>query len=325
MDFDWNNLAFGNKKPISGLHATFIAAPRQLSTARFKQLIKTYLPQGNIVLGLAKEDFVDGLSPNPAFRMLARQDVQTVIDLVNRSSKKHRIYCLHYFQRDLPHILDKISFNHVVLVRGSWHTVFHGHNAYYVLANKGTSFTYTSPFANEAEAQQYSESSQKVLCAAFPIPDSGSFTAEQMLTFADTAAQHSLDYSFQTGAVFGRKSSGGRYQLLAWSYNKVVPYQTYAMHHGNTREDNYSPPNDINHYDAIHAEMNLLVSVARNGIDIRGATLFINLLPCPTCAKVLSQTDIEGVMYRHDHSAGYATRLFAATGKSIQGLEPATH
>lgn len=312
--FDWNDLAFGSKKTVSSLKATFVAAPRQISQKRLKQLVKDYLPKGNIVLGIAKEQYVDGLGPSPAFHMLSRDDVQQIVALVNAASKSNRIYYLRYSQRDLPHILEKISFRQILLVRGSWHTVFHGHKAYYVMANRGIPYAYISPFADETEALAYATEQDAALNHDFALPSAGQFSAEQMLALADIAAKHSLDYSFQTGAVLGRKTKTNKYKLLAWSYNKVVPYQTYAMHHGNSREDNFSPPNDLNYYDAIHAEMNLLVTAERQNIDLRGTSLFINLLPCPTCAKVLSQTDVASIIYRHDHSAGYAADLFQATG-----------
>src|SRR6266550_1389526 len=100
-DFDWAELAFGSKKPINTLQAIFIAAPRELSAKRFAQLVKTYLPQGNIVLGLAKEDYVLGLEDQPQFKMLSA----TIVDKINHSNTKHNIYTLSYFQRDTRYIL----------------------------------------------------------------------------------------------------------------------------------------------------------------------------------------------------------------------------
>ena len=85
MNFDWTELAFGNKKPLKDLKATFIVAPREVSVARFKELIKTYLPKGNVVLGIANEPFVEGFEGQPQFRMLELTTVQKTIDLVKQS------------------------------------------------------------------------------------------------------------------------------------------------------------------------------------------------------------------------------------------------
>jgi hypothetical protein len=70
VNFDWNELAFGSKKTVNNLRATFIAAPREISAARFTQLVKEFLPKGNVVLGLAKEDHVSGFENQPQFKTL---------------------------------------------------------------------------------------------------------------------------------------------------------------------------------------------------------------------------------------------------------------
>lgn len=318
-NFDWNDLAFASKKPVSSLNATFIAAPRQLSQARLKQLVKTYLPQGNIIFGVAKEQYVKGLEENPAFRMLEQHDIQSLIDAVNAKSPQHKLYALHYLQRDMPFVLDKIPFKQVVLVRGSWYLSFHQQPSYYTLANKHVPFSYISPFTDEDEAKAYAASITKELQEAYSVSAGGLYTAKEMLTLANTAAKQSLDTTFQTGVTLGR-TQGEQYKLIASAYNKVVPYQTYAMHFGNSRENNFSPPNDLNHYDAVHAEVELLIAAQKQGLDLSGTTVFINLLPCPGCSRMLSETDISEVVYTEDHSAGYAINMLEAAGKKVRRL-----
>ena len=81
-DFDWSELAFTSKKPVRELKATFIAAPRELSKKRLAQLVKQYLPQGNIVIGIAKEPYVLGFEDQPQFKMLQLDDVETLYGVV---------------------------------------------------------------------------------------------------------------------------------------------------------------------------------------------------------------------------------------------------
>lgn len=314
---DWDDIAFASKKPIKQLRATFIAAPRQISTTRFKQLIKEYLPKGNVVIGLAKEQYIDGFNGQSAFRSLQHQTIQDIITKVNTASPKHKIYTLAYFQRDMPYLIEKLDFTHVILVRGSWHKVFHTSPAFYALVKQQIPYTYVSPFADEAEARAFADMHDQSMNAQ--SQPAGKYSAKQLIAMCTWAAEHSLDYTFQTGVVLAKKS-GSTYKLLLWSYNRVLPYQTYAMHHGNSREDNFSPSNDLNHYDAIHAEMNLLITAAEQHIDLNGTSLFINILPCPTCARVLSQTSIADVFYSLDHSSSYAIDLFSAVGKRTRLL-----
>ncbi|HSW66797.1 MAG TPA: deaminase [Bacillota bacterium] len=321
--FDWGELAFGSKKPLRELKAVFIAAPRELSAARFKELVKTYLPQGNIVLGLAKEPFIDGFEEQPQFRTLQLATVQKIINQVNAGSSVRQIATLSYLQRELPYILEKVPFKRVVVVNGSWKHVFHTSAAYYALMASKTPYDMVSPFSDEAEAREYEAKADAQIVErldALQMLNQHSFSEAEMLDIAGKSATRSYDYSFQTGTALGRRLPNNRFRLLISTFNKVVPYQTYAMLHGSAREKHFSPPNDLNHYDTVHAEMWPLIEAQRQGrkIDMAGTTLFINLMPCPTCARILSQTDIVEFVYSVDHSEGYAVALLEAAGKKVR-------
>lgn len=321
MKFDWNELAFGGKKPVDGLHATFIAAPRELSRSRFTQLIKAYLPKGNLVLGISKEPYVLGLENQPQFRMLRASDVLELINKVNASGSKHKIYTLEYHQRDLKFLLEKLDFKKVLFINGSWYNSIHTRPEYYTLARQRIDYELLSPFTDEQEAKAY-EKQIKLIWGDGEKgggPTIRQCTEAEMLQYARQAAKQSYDYSFQTGASLGFKQDD-KYTLLATAFNKVVPFQTYAMHYGASREQNFSPPNDLNHYDAIHAEVALLIKAQQENIALKDTTLFINLLPCPSCARMLSQTDIAEFVYLEDHSDGYGFKMLELAGKKVTRL-----
>lgn len=322
--FDWSDLAFGSKKALKGLRAVFIAAPRALSSKHFTKLAGAYLPKHNVVLGLAKESYIQGFEGQPQFRTLTlNAELESVIAKVNTSSLPHKIYLLCYFQHEAKFIFEKVDFAKVLLVNGSWRYGFHNRPEYYVLASKQTDFQFISPFANEAEAKAYDRTANAAAAALFwPNNPKGTLDATAMLALAADAAKLSFDYNFQTGAVLGKCKTEGMYTVLAHSFNKVVPYQTYAMLHGSVRETNFSPPNDLNYYDTVHAEAMLLVETQKQKIDLEGTTLFINLLPCPHCARMLSQTDIAEIVYTEDHSDGYAIHMLELSGKKVRRLVP---
>lgn len=322
-DFDWSELAFGNKKPLKSLKATFIAAPREISAKRFTQLVKTYLPQGNIVLGLAKEEFIDGFAGQPQFKMLQRQTIQPVIDKINAAHMPHKVYTLSYSQREQKHILAKITFRHTVFINGSWKLMFHTTETYYSLMQAGLSYERVSPFADEAEARRYEAAAIKELHSLYDaqLKPGVALGAQDMLARAQTAAHFSFDHSYQTGVALGKKTrTKDSYTLLATSFNKVVPYQTYAWHHGPLREAHFSPPGDLNFYDTIHAEVAMLITANAEHIDLTGTSFFINLLPCPMCARMLSQTPIAEFIYRVDHSDGYAVKMLELAGKKVRRI-----
>lgn len=311
MNFDWNDLAFGSKKPINELKAIFIPAPRELSVKRFAQIIKTYLPQGNIVVGIAKEDYIMGLEGQSQFKTLKLADIEPIIKKVNAAGLKHSVATLSYFQRDAKYVIEKLDFSKALLIRGSWKFLFHSQPLYYSFVKRTLAYEMLSPFTDEQEARKYEAS------VTLPeLPAKGMFTAKEMLAFANTAATHSFDNGFQTGVTLGRKK-GDKYKFLCWGVNRVVPFQTYAWHYGAAREDNFSPMHDLNQYDTIHAEVDLMLKVQKHKIDLTGATLFINLLPCPMCTRMLMETDITEFIYREDHSDGYGVKMFDLAGKKV--------
>ena len=314
MNYDWNDLAFGSKKPLRDLNAIFIAAPRHISTARFTQLVKTYLPQGNIVLGVAKEDFILGFEGQPQFKTLRLSDVQKIISKVAASGSPHKIATLSYFQRDGAYILEKIPFKKVLFIHGSWKHLFHTRPVYYTLTSKHIPYELLPAFTNEAEAKAY----EAAVLVHKPKP-TGTFTDVEMLEMAEETAKGSFDNGFQTGVTLGRKKGKG-YELLEWSFNKVVPYQTYAMLHGASRETNFSPMHDLNHYDTVHAEVMLMIQAQKAALDLHDTTLFINLLPCPSCARMFTQTDIAEFVYVEDHSDGYGFKMLTAAGKKVRRI-----
>lgn len=315
--FDWNELAFGSKKPVNELNATFIAAPRELSQARLKQLVREWLPRGNILLGLAKEPYVLDLEDCPQFKMLAQKDVQPVADAVARSGSTCKVYTLAYFQRDLPFLLDKLSLAQTVFVRGSWYRAFHLRPEFYALVRRKLSYQLVSPFASEAEAKNYASAFTQQLVS----PESGRiYSVSDMFALANKVAKRSFAYSeYQTGIALGRRKGSG-YQLVTTTHNRIIPYETYAMHFGASREENFSVANDLNHYDVNHAEVELITKAGREGIDLKGTTLFINLLPCPTCARMFASTEIGEFIYREDHSSGYAIKMLELAGKKVRRI-----
>jgi deoxycytidylate deaminase len=313
--FDWNELAFASKKPIKDLSAIFIAAPREISKKRFTQLIKEYLPKSNLLLGIAAEPYVFGLEVQPHFKMLQTTSVQPIIDKVNSSASKHKIYVLNYSQRDVTYVLEKISPKKVLLVNGSWYHGFHHRPEYYTLVNNRTEFEKISPFCDEEEAKLFAKQVKLT-----PLPNSGKFNQEQMMELASSAAKHSFDFSgLQTGISVGYKK-GNKYELIALAHNEIVPYETYSMHYGSVREKNFSPMHDLNYYDTVHAEVVAVVNAQKNKLDLKGSTLFINLLPCPTCTKMFMKTEIAEFIYREDHSDGYALKMLELAGKRVSRL-----
>lgn len=306
----WADFSDETKQACRKLHATFVMAPHAMSKTRLVDLVKQQLEKGNVIFGVAEEEFVAGFEGQAQFRMLPSEAVQSLATIIAKAKLPHKFLVLSYPQADVDDVVRALRPWKVVLVRGSWHLAFQRRSTYDLLMRREIPFEFVSPFVHEQEAKEYLAGIE----AELPYePEKIIGERADMFEAAQKVAAASFDYSFQIGAVLAEETEKG-YKLVDAACNEVVPYQTFAMHFGNSREENLSGVHDANHYDTIHAEVNLLVKAMKNGNDFEGKSLFLNVLPCPSCARMLTKTGIKEVFYQNDHSDGYAVKLFEKAG-----------
>lgn len=53
--------------------------------------------------------------------------------------------------------------------------------------------------------------------------------------------------------------------------------------------------------DVIHAELNAILHAARQGVSIKGSTIYISLSPCLKCSAMIAQAGIKRVVYAEDY------------------------
>lgn len=171
----------------------FIAAPRELSARRFTEIVKHYLPKGNIVLGISEEEYVVGFEDQPHFKMLSQETVQPTIDKVAQSSSPNKIYTLTYSQNDLTSVVAHLSEGQrVLLVNGSWKYAFHNLPAYQVLTENNVPIKFISPFVDVDEAKAYDESRKPFV----ELPERGALLTEQQMFQAAEDASHQSYHKF---------------------------------------------------------------------------------------------------------------------------------
>jgi dCMP deaminase len=51
----------------------------------------------------------------------------------------------------------------------------------------------------------------------------------------------------------------------------------------------------------LHAEQNAILFAAKNGISIKGASMYITHSPCKTCAKLIAGAGIKEVIYNEEY------------------------
>ena len=51
----------------------------------------------------------------------------------------------------------------------------------------------------------------------------------------------------------------------------------------------------------IHSELNAILHAARQGVSVKGATLYVTLSPCVSCSAMISQVGIKRVVYLNEY------------------------
>ncbi len=74
----------------------------------------------------------------------------------------------------------------------------------------------------------------------------------------------------------------------------------------------------------IHAEMNAIIWAAREGISIKGATIYVTLEPCSECSKNVIASGIKRIVYaksyEHTHSE-VISKFIKDNGVSIEKFQ----
>lgn len=65
---------------------------------------------------------------------------------------------------------------------------------------------------------------------------------------------------------------------------------------------------------AVHAEGNAIAFAAKEGIPLKGATLYCTTAPCPACAKLIIQAGIIEVVYRETYRLSDGVDLLIKAG-----------
>lgn len=71
---------------------------------------------------------------------------------------------------------------------------------------------------------------------------------------------------------------------------------------------------------ATHAEQNAIIQAAKLGIKIDGATLYCTHQPCVICAKMIINSGIKRIVYRHGYPDEFSLKLLAEAGVTIEQL-----
>ena len=72
---------------------------------------------------------------------------------------------------------------------------------------------------------------------------------------------------------------------------------------------------------AIHAEQNAIIQAAKLGSSIEGATLYCTHQPCVICAKMIVNSGISRVVYKHGYPDDFSVQMLKEGGVLLEKME----
>ena len=104
------------------------------------------------------------------------------------------------------------------------------------------------------------------------------------LKVAEVIAERSKSTRLKVGAVLVKDK-----RIISTGYNGLV---------SGVVPDVLEDENGVTKKEVIHAELNCIISCARNGVSCEGATLYLTHSPCEACAALIAQSGIKKVIFK---------------------------
>lgn len=132
------------------------------------------------------------------------------------------------------------------------------------------------------------------------------------MTIAEATAQTSYAKKLKVGAVAVKD-----HRILSIGYNGTPPGMDNAC------EDEIKWPNGTIQFmqtkpEVIHAEMNLIYKMARDGQGAAGADLFITHSPCFECSKAIMSVGFRKVWFRDQYRDMTGVELLKQNGVEVE-------
>ena len=116
------------------------------------------------------------------------------------------------------------------------------------------------------------------------------------MAIAKAEGEKSSDWWRQVGALVVKD---GR---IITTHNQHLPHEYSPYMHGDPR-DVIKAGTESHLTNALHAEQALVSIAARDGISLRGASLYVSLFPCPMCANTIAMSGIAKCYFADGHAS----------------------
>lgn len=141
---------------------------------------------------------------------------------------------------------------------------------------------------------------------------------EYFMELVDVVAKRSTCLRRQVGAVVVNDK-----RILATGYNGAPSGLKHCAEVGCLRQQQGVPSGDkLEICRGLHAEQNAIIQAALYGVSLRNSTIYTNVEPCVTCAKMIINAGIERVVFREPYPHELSEALFREAGIELCRFVP---
>ncbi len=133
----------------------------------------------------------------------------------------------------------------------------------------------------------------------------------EMVKEAYKEAQKSGDWWRQIGAILVKDK-----KVMARAYNQGVPNDNTPYQIGSIR-DFFKAGEKQDLSPTIHAEQRIISEAAKNGIQLKGLSLYLTHFPCSLCSKLVAYSGIKNLYFREGASTLDGRKILESTGIKI--------
>lgn len=72
---------------------------------------------------------------------------------------------------------------------------------------------------------------------------------------------------------------------------------------------------------AVHAEQNAIAQAAKLGVSVEGATMYVTHQPCTICTRIIINSGIKRIVYKHPYPDDFSLELLKEAGVELIKFE----
>jgi dCMP deaminase len=124
------------------------------------------------------------------------------------------------------------------------------------------------------------------------------------IKMAENESEKSSDWWRQIGAVLVKEG-----EILYKAHNHHLPTDFHLSTFGDPRS-NFDKGEKPEIYTSIHSEANIVAMGAKDGVSLKGSSIYVTTFPCSNCARLLCEAGIKKVFYKNGYSRLDAEKIF---------------